>query len=51
MSRLAPVPRHALIAVDGGESVGDPCEAMAYHGYNGIEADVVGRIAVWMSGE
>jgi hypothetical protein len=51
MSRLAPVPRHALIAVDGGESVGDPCEAQAYHGYNGIEADVVGRIAAWMLGE
>lgn len=50
MSRLDPVPRHALITVEGGVSVGNPCETRAYHGYNGIEAEVVGRIAAWMAG-
>jgi hypothetical protein len=26
----------------------DPCEAFAYHGYNGIESDVVAKIAAWI---
>lgn len=30
---------------------GDPCEAFAYHGYNGIERDVVAKIAEWMNRE
>ena len=37
-----------LIAITGGISVGNPCEAMAYHGFNGIEADVVDKIARWI---
>lgn len=41
-------PRAQFIEVDGGVSVGDPCEAFAYHGYNGIETQVVGRIAAWI---
>jgi hypothetical protein len=32
----------------GGRSVGDPCEAKAYHGFNGIEERVVHDIAQWM---
>jgi hypothetical protein len=32
----------------GGVSRGDPCEAMAYHGFNGLEKDVVGKIAEWI---
>jgi hypothetical protein len=28
---------------------GDPCEAFAHHGYNGIERDVVARIAAWIA--
>ena len=48
MSKLAPVPRKELIAFRGGENHGDPCEALAYHGYNGIEREVVGRIAAWI---
>jgi hypothetical protein len=33
------------------DSDGDPCEAFAYHGYNGIEREVVGRITAWITGE
>jgi len=41
-------PRTELVAVSGGTSEGRPCEAMAYHGFNGIEADVVARITDWI---
>ena len=34
--------------MQGGTSVGDPCEARSHHGYNGIERDVVARIAAWI---
>jgi dienelactone hydrolase len=48
---LESAPRKELIAVEGGTSRGDPCEAFAHHGYNGIEREVIGRIAAWMTGE
>ena len=48
MKKLAPVPRKELIAFQGGENIGDPCEALAYHGYNAIESQVVNRIASWI---
>lgn len=37
-----------FIAMDGGISVGDPCEAYAYHGYNGIEKETVAAIKAWI---
>ena len=49
MSRLTRAPRKELIAMEGGVSEGDPCEAFAHHGYNGIERDVVARIAGWIA--
>lgn len=49
MSKLAAVPRKEMIAVEGGENEGDPCEAFAYHGYNGIEREVVAKIAAWIA--
>ena len=49
LERLTASPRKELVAFDGGTSRGDPCEAFAYHGYNGIERDVVGAIAAWIS--
>ena len=49
MAKLAPVARKELITFRGGENRGEPCEALAYHGYNGIESDVVARIAAWMT--
>lgn len=48
MSRLTAAPRKEFIPVEGGADEGDPCEPFAHHGYNGIEADVVGRISEWM---
>lgn len=48
MSKLAKNPKAELLAFSGGQSVGDPCEAMAYHGFNGLEADVVSKITGWM---
>ena len=48
MDRLGNVPRKELLAFTGGLNVGDPCEARAYHGFNGIEPEVVQRIATWL---
>ena len=49
MSRLTAAPRKELIPFEGGTAEGPPCEAHAYHGYNGIEAQVVQRIAEWLT--
>ncbi len=49
MNRLAPAPRKELITFKGGNNVGDPCEARAYHGFNGLEPEVVSRIAAWIT--
>jgi hypothetical protein len=48
MRKLDAVPKKELITFTRGESRGDPCEAFAYHGYNGIEREVVARIAGWI---
>src|SRR5450830_5295 len=49
MDALSAVSQKELISVRGGANQGDPCEAKAYHGYNGIEQDVVTRIADWVT--
>lgn len=49
MEKLAATPRKALITFRGGENQGDPCEALSYHGYNGLENDVVTRIGSWIT--
>lgn len=49
MEKLAKTPKAELLTFTGGQSRGDPCEAMAYHGYNGLEAEVVGKIGRWMA--
>lgn len=48
MDKLAKLPRKQLLTFKGGTSRGDPCEAMAYHGYNGLESEVVSQIADWI---
>jgi dienelactone hydrolase len=48
MKELDGAPRKSLISVRGGDNRGDPCEAFAYHGFNGLEKDVVGKIADWI---
>jgi hypothetical protein len=37
-----------FIAMEGGISVGNPCEAFAYHGYNGIERETAEAIKRWV---
>lgn len=49
MERLTTPPRKELMVFEGGKDVGDPCQARAYHGFNGIERDVVNRIAAWIT--
>lgn len=48
MGKLSSVSRKELILVDGGVNLGDPCEAQAYHGFNGLDEEVVGKIAAWI---
>ena len=37
-----------FIAMEGGISTGDPCEAFSHHGYNGIEEETVAAIKKWI---
>lgn len=46
MDKLSGLPRKELVTFNGGNNVGDPCAARAYHGFNGLEQEVVSRIAV-----
>jgi dienelactone hydrolase len=48
MPKLSASARHELVIFRGGVNTGDPCEGRAYHGFNGLENDVVGRIAAWI---
>ena len=47
-AKLGANPRSELMTFTGGKDVGDPCEARAYHGFNGLEAEVVAKIAAWI---
>jgi dienelactone hydrolase len=49
MKKLNGAPRKELIPFKGGEDRGDPCEALAHHGFNGLEKEVVGKIADWIN--
>jgi alpha/beta superfamily hydrolase len=51
MEKLNHSTRKALRSFRDGQSRGDPCEAMSYHGYNGIEASVITEIATWITGK
>jgi pimeloyl-ACP methyl ester carboxylesterase len=48
MAKLKNSPRKELLSFKGGENKGDPCEAMAYHGFNGLEREVVQHTAAWI---
>ena len=48
MEKLGRAPKKQLLAFKGGEDRGNSCEAKAYHGFNGIEREVVAQIANWM---
>lgn len=47
--RVVNTPRQAFIGITGGNSTGNPCDAWAYHGYNGLEAEVVTAITDWIN--
>ena len=42
--------RRDLIEIDGGRTSGDPCKGGSYHGFLGIENDVIDKITAWMKG-
>jgi hypothetical protein len=51
MSKLTNSPRTQLLSFRGGQSSGDPCEAFAYHGFNGLESEVVRQTVAWVLGK
>jgi pimeloyl-ACP methyl ester carboxylesterase len=49
MKNLTQAPRVELITFDGGEPPqSEPCEARSYHGFFGIDAEVVSAIVTWI---
>ncbi len=48
MKKLDGSQRKELVAFSGGENRGDACEALAYHGFNGLDKEVVAKIADWI---
>jgi pimeloyl-ACP methyl ester carboxylesterase len=48
LDKLVHAPRKQLLSFTGGSSRGDPCEAYAHHGFNGLEAEVVRQVAGWL---
>jgi pimeloyl-ACP methyl ester carboxylesterase len=48
MGKLTATQRKQLISFRGGKNRGDPCKPFAYHGFNGLEPDVVQKIAEWI---
>jgi hypothetical protein len=48
MKKLNGSQRKDLVTFRGGENRGDPCDALAYHGFNGLDKEVVGKIADWI---
>jgi hypothetical protein len=49
MEKLPAGRRTELLTVEEGLSRGDPCQAFAYHGFNGRESEVVAKIAAWIT--
>ena len=46
--KLKHLKKTETLVFDGGTNAAGPCEARAYHGYNGIESEVVAKIAAWV---
>ena len=51
MARLDTLPRKQLLTFKGGATRGDPCEAWSYHGFNGLEREVVQQVAAWITAQ
>jgi pimeloyl-ACP methyl ester carboxylesterase len=48
MGKLGKSPRAQLLTFKGGGNRGDPCEAFAYHGFNGLEGEVIQQTVAWI---
>lgn len=48
MVKLTSTSSKELIVIKGGQTKGDPCNAFGYHGYNGVEQEVVTKISKWI---
>lgn len=48
MDKLTNASKKQVLAFKGGNNRGDPCEAFAYHGFNGLEREVVRQTAAWI---
>jgi pimeloyl-ACP methyl ester carboxylesterase len=48
MAKLKNSSHSEVLSFRGGQNSGDPCEAFAYHGFNGIEPEVVRQVATWV---
>ena len=48
LDKLSAAPKKELFTFEGGQNRGDPCEPFAYHGFNGLDKDVVSKIAEWI---
>ena len=49
MKSLKQAPKKEFLTFDGGAlSVLDPCEPMSYHGFLGLDKEVVTAIASWI---
>jgi pimeloyl-ACP methyl ester carboxylesterase len=48
MKKFSNSPKKQLLTFKGGKNLGDPCEVFTYHGFNGIEHEVVNQIASWI---
>jgi dienelactone hydrolase len=51
MHKLGALPKSQLLSFKGGINRGDPCAAQSYHGFNGLEAEVVAQTAGWIVGK
>lgn len=49
MDKLSAVSRKELMLVEGGKTKRDPCESLAFHGFNGIDRTVADRISEWIA--
>ena len=45
---LTGAPRIDVKTLNGGVSEGQPCEAWAYHGFNGLDQEVVDLVTAWL---
>jgi len=48
MNKLSASTSKELIAIESGQTKGDPCNAFGHHGFNGVEQEVVTKIADWV---